>query len=348
MTKENPFSYAETESRRESWEKPVAVTSALEYLGLPSQQHLESAELSPNEAVDIDNRALQYPDCPSVCYGRPHAGEFIPTELWERTTEVGRRNLAVIDRGTDFIFRSSRIPSVGTKINRFIIDPNRPIRESEKTNVPGRLLWQTGINDTPIYREGLAPSDKEVTEWTEKFYLPYYNGMMAVIGSLTDRRKNKAGRILVVDGHSFPTSEMTRESFRKFYNINEPTELPMFILGDREGESCDSDIRDAFIAALKRNFESLDPKTQGKISVSIRGGLVGINHPFKGVHNVKFYGSRNEGVNALQLECNENMYVDETGGDYWSGQYNQEKLRIVQSLIETTCGDIDSILKSKK
>lgn len=345
---EEKFNYAGTEKRYEKWEKePIPVVNTLKEFGIPSLQHEDRTELNPKEIVDVDDRALRNPECPNIVFGRPHAGEFVPKDIWERATEKGRKGFAVIDKGTEIIFKSEDIPSVGTKISRFVVDPNRgPLLEMNPKNplTPGKVTWHKNLFGENIYREDKIPNQEEIKDLVERIYLPYYNGMMGVIGSITDRRKEKNERILVIDGHSFPTGKVWKPLYEK-YDIEKPEDLPMFIIGDFDGQTCDEDITKAFVVALKKNFEDLNEEIRKDLTKDIHGELVGFNKPFKGVQNVQFYGQRNEGVNSFQLECNERAYTEVTGEDSLNFEYKNENLKIVKKLIEKTCQDINSILK---
>ncbi|MBI3685440.1 N-formylglutamate amidohydrolase [Candidatus Azambacteria bacterium] len=328
----------------EKRERPVKVLNALEARGLPTRQSIESDEITPENAVDVDDRALRERECVSVCFGRPHAGEYIPSDLWERATEEGKDTFIFVDRGTSEIFRSKDIPSVGTKLSRFIVDPNRAPLLEQNSKVPGKVLWYKGIRGGTMYKAGQEPTGEEVRNLAEDFYVSYYNKMMGVIGSLADRRGDNE-RILVIDGHSFPISSVVHDYF-KLYGVENPEELPMFIIGDADGTSCDQDIRDAFTHALEKNFNALDDSIKKRLTKHIKGGLVGVNHPFKGAHNVEFYGERQKGVNTFQLECNEAAYMDEVDNNYNTGAYNEENILIIQKLIEKTCKNIDHLLKN--
>ena len=351
------FPYAGNKERRNKWEKePTEVVNTIEVIAkekgfnLPGPlQKIKSNELTPKEAVDIDDKPLQNSDCPNIVFGRPHAGEFVPKDLYLRSTDEAKKTLAMLDRGTDIVFESKKIPSVGTKIHRVIVDPNRaPLLEVEPKNPAalGKVLWYQGIFGEDMYEKGKEPTQEEVEEIVERFYLPYYNAMMGTIGSLADRRKETSERILVVDGHSFPTSKDLQYVWDR-YKIEKPEEMSLFIIGDREGESCDEDIRKAFVEALEKNFDALNDEEKEKVLKNSKcKKIVGVNEYLKGVHNVQFYGQRSEGVNSLQLELNENAFVDE-GGGYYDASYVDENIEIVRKLIEKTCLDIDSILKNK-
>jgi len=367
MGKETNFPYAGTPERYQKWEKePVKLINVLEYtkkeLGyhLPeSLQKVEKAELTPEQAVDIDNRALQNPDCPNIVFGRPHAGEYVPQSLLDKMDRKAYGTLAMIDRGTEEIFKSEKILSVGTKISRLFVDPNRPPLMNMKVSNPravGKVFWYKGIYGENMYQEGKEPKNEEIEDLVERFYLPYYNGMMGSIGTLTDQRKSKNERVLVVDGHS----AMVNAEFDflwENYEIEDPKELPLFIIGDtlkddddkEIGFTCDKDIVDAFKEALEENFKSLPEGVQEALLAKSKSKkIVGVNEYLKGVHNVKFYGQRNEGVNSMQVELNEGMYVDDKNDNYYNSSYNYDKMKIVKGLIEKTCLDINPILKNKK
>ena len=361
MKEQENFPFLGNKKRYEMWEKePVEVVSSIDGaekelgVSLPeSLQKVEGKEITPEKSIDIDNRALQNKDCPNIVFGRPHGGEYIPSELWKNLSEDGKKTLPIIDRGTSEIFKSENISSVGTKISRFVVDPNRPplpgIKMS-KSKAPGEVLWKKSLSGADMFDEGAAPSSDEIRNLSEKFYLPYYNAMMATIGSLADRRESNQERVLIIDGHSFPISEdKDFEPIWEHYEITpeELKKLPLFIIGDMEGGSCDTDIVGAFSDSLEKNFNELtDEEKNLLLENSETKELIGKNKPFKGARNVEFFGQRKEGINSFQLELNESAFVDEDGS-YYDSEYNMKKIKIMKKLIEKTCLDIDPILKGK-
>ncbi len=345
------FPYTKPEFN-EKWEQPIKIVNAPEQFGLPARQHVEEKELSPLDIIDIDDRALRDAQCASICFGRPHAGELATKELWQRAGINGKKLFTLSDRGTDDIFRSPKIPSAGTKISRWIIDPNRaPLLDMNPDNplVPGKILWHNNfLTDEPVYQEGREPTEEEIRDLTERLYFPYYNSMMGLVGSLADRRTDDQQRVLVIDGHSFPThSSLSR--FYERYGISDFEKLPLFIIGNKDGQSCDDDITEAFIKSLKENFNSLSEEQQRALLQNISSEqLIGLNQPFKGVHNVQFFGQRQQGINSFQLELNESAYMDEDRDDIYNSAYDEKRMNVLQRLIEKTCLDIDPILKQPK
>jgi len=354
-----PPVFVGNDKRREQWERPVKIVNALEELEelcgfkLPkSLQKVESRELSPKQLVDIDDRALRNPKCPNIIFGRPHAGEYFPEELWKRMDkEKAGKTLAIVDRGTDNIFRSPKIASVGTKISRLAVDPNRvPSMGQEDPHnkkAIGKVVWKEGIFGESIYNEGEEPNDAEAEDLVENYYLPYYNAMMAAVGTVADRRESSEERILVIDGHSC----MNNKEFDwvwKRYEVDDPEFLPLFLLGDQDGKFCDPDIMEAFAKALEDEFEKLSEKEKaGLLKNSKAKKIIAINEILKGVHNVNFYGQRREGINAIQLEVNEASFVDCKDNSYYDSEYNDYNMRLIQRIIERASLAINSLLKNE-
>jgi N-formylglutamate amidohydrolase len=126
--------------------------------------------------------------------------------------------------------------------------------------------------------------------------------------------------------------------------------MPMFVVGDLEGSSCDEDIRTKFREILERRFQELPEHIRQALQKNIRGGLLLENFQFKGVHNVDFWsgfdgtratGREVHGVNALQLECNEAAYCSE------DGTYNHELLYTMRTLIESVAREVSDYLQGK-
>lgn len=353
------FPFVGNKERYNIWEKEKFTLSSvldgarkdLNCDPVESLQKIEG-EITPEKSVDVDDRALQKKDCPNIIFGRPHAGEYVPADIWDCFAEEGKVTAAMIDRGTERIFRSEEIPSVGTKIARVFIDQNRPPLPGMRTKgsaAIGGVLWKKGLTGKLMYEQDKEPSDEDIRRFSERFYLPYYNSMMGTIGSVADRRENKKERILVVDGHSFMVSD--NDFFKpvcEHYGIENLKELPLFIIGDLDGKSCDQDIRDLFEQSLQKNFDELNNEVkESLLKNSSSGKIVGVNEFMKGARNVDFFGQRSEGINAIQLEVNEGMFVDEVNRDYLNASYNYDNLKVVKRLIEKTCLDVNKFLKNK-
>lgn len=353
---ENPikFPFADDARRVESREAPQKVYNVLEARGLPSRPEMRRAEMRGEDAVTKNFKPLTRADCPNIVFGIPHAGENAPLDLKARLTEEGEETMALLDLGTPEIFKSDTIPWAQFGITRFVVDPNRGPefdinKKAEQGKPPGAILWAQGMHFEPMYKEGMQPPPQEVEELAERYYLPYYNTIMAAVGTLSDRRKGTAKeRVLFIDGHSFPVTDDVKHLY-DHYEIEDVEKLPMFILGTRDGEGCDTDLIEAFERALQANYNSLPTEERELISREVGGGLFLRDYKMRGVHNVTFWGGSHteQGINAIQIECNERAYMDRPKGGKWQDfSYNAQKSAILHKLIEKTALDMDPLLKN--
>ena len=345
------------ESGLENREKLMKVQNVVERLGLPTYFKDAQTELDSKTVLDIDTRALEKADCPLVVFGRPHVGEYVPTDILDRMTEGGAKMAAVLDRGTQSIFRTEKVPSVGFKISRWVVDPNRAPDPTATNVVPGQVLWKKpAMNGDKLdmagtmYKEGQEPTDAEIQDLVERFYIPYYNAMMSVVGAVADRRTSKDKRVLLIDGHSFPSIGSTlNDYYEKAYGYGpeKVSAMPLFIIGDRAGTSCDADIRDEYAKAISEAFGALPPENQTLLTRNFTGQeLIGFNDPFKGVHNVIFFGQREQGVNALQIELNEAAYTDDEDSNWFKFSYNERALALLQEIMERAALRVSDYLKN--
>ena len=346
------FLEGDEEGRIEKQKQRVPVRNIMELEGLPVLDNPGIEAMSGRESVIEHLEPLRHKDSPNVIYGVPHAGEIIPAELYDKLTEEGRHTMPLIDVGTSFIFRSGKIGSVESRMSRYVVDPNRapdftPAGATVTGQPPGKILWKQGMDFGPMYKEGEEPTEEQIRGYAERFYLPYYNKMMAAIGTLADRRESAQDRMLVIDGHSFPVTENLK-AYYEHYGIAAPEQLPMFILGDQEGKYCDPDIMTAFSEALVKNFNKLTEEDQDLIRQDFSGDIVGQNLYLKGVHNVKFWGAREQGVNAIQVECNESAYVNRPSGQWKDFSYNEKKMSVMRGIVERAALAVDKLLKIKK
>lgn len=98
-----------------------------------------------------------------------------------------------------------------------------------------------------------------------------------------------------------------------------------FVLGDRDGTSCDA----AFTRALKKQIESL-------------GYSVSINDPFKGVELINRYSNPLRGYHSIQIEINKSLYMNEETGEKIA---TFDKLKSdIESLISFTADYIEQRL----
>jgi N-formylglutamate deformylase len=120
----------------------------------------------------------------------------------------------------------------------------------------------------------------EVQKRLERFYRPYH----AALEKLLAKHTACFGEAYLIDCHSMPGPAET-DDWRRHHD---------FVLGDRDGTSCDP----AFTRLVHDLLHDM-------------GYSVALNNPYKGVEILKRYGQQRRGIHALQLEISRRLYMDE-------------------------------------
>lgn len=159
-----------------------------------------------------------------------------------------------------------------------------PAQETSKTRLGKGLVWRVLDTGEAIYDRKLSVA--EVQARIERCYVPYY----AQLQKLADRALARHGSAWHINCHSMP-SEAAQ------YATEHPgLQHPDFVVGDRDGTTCDTRFTDRVEGVLKE-----------------MGYDVWRNHPYKGVEIVRVVGQPQAGRHSLQLEINRKLYMDEAG-----------------------------------
>ncbi len=237
-----------------------------------------------------------------LIFDSPHSGRLYPPEFDHACTmDVLHR---AEDNEVDILFASvprhggtllcAEFPRTFIDVNRqeddldpeLIDDPLpsafRPTSRSHAGIGLIRRLVRPGI---PVYNRKL--DFKDVRQRIETYYRPYH----AMLDQLVGEAHYNFGVAWHVNCHSMPST---------VGGTHPPGTLgasgqPDFVLGDRDGTSCDL----AFTHALRDFLKS-------------QGYRVAINNPYKGVELVRRHGRPREGFNSLQIEVNKALYWNET------------------------------------
>ncbi len=137
-----------------------------------------------------------------------------------------------------------------------------------------------------IYREPL--SVEAALERINRLYTPYHETLAALLL----QAKREFGLAVLIDCHSMPSSPITDHGAGR----------PDFVLGDRFGTSCSSEL--TRLAA--RELEAL-------------GYAVSLNKPYAGGYITEHYGRPHKAQHVLQIEINRSLYMDETSFEKSSG-----------------------------
>lgn len=240
---------------------------------------------------------IQYPSewRAGVIFASPHSGALYPPDLLARSNLSEHQLRRNEDIFIDHLFHSgvdAGAPLLRALFPRVVVDVNRaacelPLHwndliETADKNAPtpraaaGLGVVPTYLSETlAIYRS--LPDIADVKQRLTKLYYPYHAALTQLLNSSIAR----FGRALLVDCHSMPG----------FAPMG--SRRPDIILGDRFGVSCHADtlalFRDLFTQA---------------------GYSVGINYPYAGGFTTSHYGNPNEGVEAIQIEVNRDLYVN--------------------------------------
>ncbi|KDP85669.1 N-formylglutamate amidohydrolase [Cupriavidus basilensis] len=159
-----------------------------------------------------------------------------------------------------------------------------PRQETSKTRLGKGLVWRVLDTGEAIYDRKLSVA--EVQARIAQYYLPYY----AQLQKLADQAIASHGSAWHINCHSMP-SEAAQ------YATEHPgLQHPDFVVGDRDGTTCDTRFTDRVEGVLKE-----------------MGYDVWRNHPYKGVEIVRVVGQPAQKRHSLQLEINRKLYMDEVG-----------------------------------
>lgn len=115
----------------------------------------------------------------------------------------------------------------------------------------------------------------------EGLYHPFHDALKALI----ERSRRTFGHAILIDCHSMPSNSMAAINSRA---------RPDIVLGDRFGTACDGIVMNF----LQRAFHDL-------------GYDVHINRPYAGGFITEHYGRPSRGIDALQIEINRALYLNE-------------------------------------
>ena len=156
-----------------------------------------------------------------------------------------------------------------------------------------------------IYRQPLDMA--EVNRRLDLIYHPYHRTLQGLVREA----KAAAGRAVLIDWHSMPSSAV----------IQAGPARPDIVLGTLHGESCS----EGLVRQVRRALEG-------------QGLKVGLNRPFAGGYIIEHYGRPGDGVEAMQIEINRALYMDEAALTPTAGL---ERLRQVFAGLTRTLVGLD-------
>jgi len=239
----------------------------------------------------------------------PHDGTRVPDDIATRLTPEARRvpdtdwHIARLYAFAKELGASMIVPTH----SRYVVDLNRG--EDDVSLYPGQnttgLCPVVRFSGDPVYRDGQQPSEDEVRARVDMYWRPYHE---ALRGEL-ERLHAAHGRVVLWEGHSIKGELPFLFEGR----------LPDLNLGTASGASASP--------ALQQRLEAV-------LAAQSRHDWVH-NGRFKGGHITRHYGDPARGVEAVQLEISQRVYMDEETFAY-DEVLAAGAQRVIRPLLEAT------------
>ena len=237
----------------------------------------------------------------------PHDGSVIPDAMAARMTESAR---AAPD--TDWhvarlyaFARELGASVIVPKHSRYVIDLNRP--PDDISLYPGQnttgLCPFVQFSGEPVYREDQQPSPGEIAARVDTYWRPYHTALTEEL----QRLRALHGRVVLWEGHSI------RGECPFLFDGR----LPDLNLGTAAGVSCSS---------------ALQLRLEATLASQHRYDFV-VNGRFKGGYITRHYGDPDNGIDAVQLEISQRIYMDEASYEYDEGKASEAR-HVIRALLE--------------
>jgi N-formylglutamate amidohydrolase len=230
----------------------------------------------------------------------PHSGRDFPSDFDAVVSEFDLRDGE--DCFVDELYAPATelgAPLLAAQFPRTYLDPNRHRGDidldlveggrwphefvpSGKHRIGKALIWRTLDDGRPIYARRLKVD--EIVARIERCHAPYHRALT----DLLDTAHARFGAVYHLNCHSM-NAIGGAQGEGGAGNVRAD-----FVLGDRDGTSCDP----AFTEFVRATLAAL-------------GYAVAVNDPYKGVELVRAYSDPRAGRHSLQVEINKRLYMDE-------------------------------------
>jgi N-formylglutamate amidohydrolase len=230
----------------------------------------------------------------------PHSGREFPDDFGAAVTESELREGE--DSFVDELYAGAAelgAPLLAALWPRTYLDPNRnagdvdldlidgkwpgDYRPSGKAKIGKALIWRTLEDGRSIYSRKLGV--ETTLNRIRKVHTPYHEAIQRLLNETHAR----FGKVFHINCHSM------RSVSGKQSSDGEGKVRADFVLGDRDGTSCDP----AFTERVRATLAGM-------------GYEVKVNDPYKGVELVRAYSDPARGRHSLQIEINKRLYMDES------------------------------------
>jgi N-formylglutamate deformylase len=241
----------------------------------------------------------------------PHDGNEIPKALAARMTASARR-------APDTDWHVARLyafaMALGATVlvpcySRYVVDLNRP--PDDTSLYPGQnttgLCPLRQFCDQPVYRDGEEPDAAEVAARVDRYWRPYHECLRTEL----ERLRSAHGRVVLWEGHSI------RGELPFLFEGR----LPDLNLGTAGGRSCSPPLQ-ARLEAVLAGQDAYDWVVNGR---------------FQGGYITRHYGEPARGIDAVQLEISQRIYMDEDSFA-WDEAKAARTQQVLRALLRAALG----------
>ena len=243
----------------------------------------------------------------------PHDGTLVPDDIAARLTPQARR---VPDTDWHIARLYAFARDLGASVlvprhSRYVVDLNRS--EDDVSLYPGQnttgLCPTVRFSGEPVYLDGEAPGEDEVRARVERYWRPYHDALRDELARLHAAH----GRVVLWEGHSI------RGELPFLFEGR----LPDLNLGTANGASAG--------VSLQRRLEAV-------LAGQSRYDWVH-NGRFRGGHITRHYADPPRGIQAVQLEISQRVYMDEDSFAWDEARAAQAQALIRALLVEALAAD---------
>ena len=250
----------------------------------------------------------------------PHSGINIPSEaVWLKKVSSSVL-MCDVDAFVDDLYNPALkdfcIPSVIFKWHRYVVDVNRfstdispltvemskPFSPIKKSKSPSDVHWRKTTKGDLLIKKALPKKLHEVL--IKKYFDPFHEKIKKQIMNFKQIQNRP---VYLLDLHSMPSQGL---AFHRDPGENRKD----IVISDHEGRSCSKAFKNLVVTAYKT-----------------AGFEVAFNWPYKGGALTRCYGQPKKKQEALQVELNRRLYMDEKSKKKISN-YRQVQAQLKQAI----------------
>ena len=242
----------------------------------------------------------------------PHCSSRIPEEIRQYIALSDLEVQASVDSGSRKVFQSLPAETVlYAKWSRLVVDLNRDPKRRDKKGV----IAQVDYYGRSVYNSGFILDEKEIKRRLIKYYWPFHNQLKEAF----ERPEIK----VLFDCHSLngigPAEAPDAGKKRKDIILGNNGDNNGNSDGNRGRITCPT----AYMHMMKMAFEK-------------KGLSVSINDPYAGGFIMKNYGQKfvSSGKMSVQIEINQNLYIDPSSGRISPKRINDVKDRVGETFLD--------------